>query len=97
MRRDSAQFSCARHRGTVITGRVRCHAVPDGFVIKRKYGISCTSCLERTDLLKIFALKKEGCVARVIQPRIRKNGRAVNVWADPLLGCADRIQIEGSN
>jgi hypothetical protein len=73
---------------------MRCHTASRSFVIKRKNGISCTSCLERTDLLKIFALKKQGHPARVIQPRIRQDGCAMNVWANPFMGCANRIQIE---
>ena len=93
MRRDSAQFSRTRHRSTVITGRMRCHAASRSFVIKRKNGISRTACLEGTDLLKIFALKKQGRPARVIQPRIRQDGCAMNVWANPFMRCADRIKL----
>jgi hypothetical protein len=85
MRRDSAQFRCARHRGTVITGRMRRHAASRGFIIKGKNGISCTPCLEGTDLLEIFALKKQGRPARIIQPRIRQDGCAMNVWANPFV------------
>jgi hypothetical protein len=64
------------------------------FIIKRKNGISCTSCLESADLLKIFALKKQGRPARVIQPRIRQHGRAMNVWANPFVRCSDRMKIK---
>jgi hypothetical protein len=67
------------------------------FIIKRKNSISPTSGLKGADLLKIFALKKQGTPARVIEPRIRQDGRAMNVWANPLVRCADRIQIEFSN
>jgi hypothetical protein len=94
MRRDSAQFRRTRHRSTMVTGRMRRHAASRGFIIKRKNGISRTACLEGTDLLKIFALKKQGRPARVIQPRIRQDGRAMNVWANPFVRCADRIQID---
>ena len=94
MRRDSAQFRCASHRGTVVTGRMRRHAASRGFIIKRKNGISCTSCLEGADLLKIFALKKQGRSARVIQPRIRQDGCAMNVWTNPFVRRADRIQVD---
>src|SRR5882724_13088203 len=94
MRRDSAQFRCARHCSTVVTGRMRRHAALRSFVIKRKNGISCTPCLEGADLLKIFALKKQGRPARVIQPRIREDGCAMNVWTNPFVCCADVIQIE---
>jgi hypothetical protein len=73
---------------------MRRHAALRGFIIKRKNGISCTPCLEGTDLLKIFALKKQGGPARVIQPRIRQDGCAMNVWANPFVRCADRIQVE---
>jgi hypothetical protein len=73
---------------------MRRHAASRGFIIKGKNGISCTPCLEGTDLLKIFALKKQGCPARVIQPRIRQNGCAMNVCANPFVRCANRIQIE---
>jgi len=73
---------------------VRCHTASRSFVIKRKNGISCTSCLEGADLLKIFALKKQGRPARIIQPRIRQHGRSMNVWANPFVRCANRIQIE---
>jgi hypothetical protein len=76
---------------------VRRHTAQCSFIIKRKNGVGCTSCLEGTDLLKIFALKKQGRAARVIQPRIRQDGRAMNVWADPLVRCADCIQVEFSN
>ena len=55
----------------MITGRMRRYAALRSFVIKRKNSISRTSCLEGTDLLKIFALKKQCPPARVIQPRIR--------------------------
>jgi hypothetical protein len=78
----------------MITGRMRRHAALRSFVIKGKNGITCTSGLEGTDLLKIFALKKQGPPARVIQPRIRQHGRAMNVWANPLVRGMDRIQIE---
>jgi hypothetical protein len=94
MRRDSAQFRCARHRGTVVTGRMRRHAASRGFIIKRKNGISRTACLEGTDLLEILALKKQGRPARIIQPRIRQDRCAMNVWANPFVRCADRIQVE---
>jgi hypothetical protein len=73
---------------------MRCHAASRSVVIKRKDGISCTSCLEGTDLLKIFALKKQRRPARVIQPRIRQDRRAMNVWANPFMRCADRIQVD---
>ena len=94
---DSAQFSRTRHCSTVITGRMRCHTVSRSFVIKHKNGIGCTSRFERADFLKIFALKKQGCPALVIQPRTRQDGRAMNVWADPLVRCADGIKIEFPN
>ena len=94
MRRDCAQFRRARHRGTVVTGRMRRHTASRGFIIKGKNGISCTPCLEGPDLLKIFALEKEGTPARIIQPRIRQDGRPMNVWANPSVRCADRIQVE---
>src|SRR6266513_2748708 len=94
MRRDSAQFRCARHRGTVVTGRMRRHAALRSFIIKRKNGISCTPCLEGPDLLKIFALKKQGHPTRVIQPRIRQDGCAMNVWANPIVRRANAIEIE---
>jgi hypothetical protein len=73
---------------------MRRHAASCGFIIKRKNGISCAPCLEGTDLLKIFALKKQRRPARVIQPRIRQDGCAMNVWANPFVSCADRIQVE---
>jgi len=79
MRRDSAQLRRTRNRSAVVTGRMRGHAASRSFVIKRENGIGCTACLERTDLLKIFALKKQGRPARVIQPRIRQDGCAMNV------------------
>jgi hypothetical protein len=79
MRRDSAQFRRTGQRGTVVTGRMRCHAAPRGFIIKRKNGISRTPCFEGTDLLKIFALKKQERPARIVQPRIRQDGCAMNV------------------
>jgi hypothetical protein len=73
---------------------MRCHAAPRSFVIKRKDGISCTSCLEGPDLLKIFTLKKQGRLARVIQPRIRQDRCAMNVSANPFMRCADRIKVD---
>jgi hypothetical protein len=76
---------------------MRCHAAPRGFIIKRKNGISCTSCLEGADLLKIFALKKQRRPARVIQPRIRQDGCSMNVWANPFVRCADRIKVDWPN
>ena len=94
MRRDSAQFRRTRHRGTVVTGRMRRHAASRGFIIKGKNGVSRTPCLEGTDLLEIFALKKQGRPARVVQPRIRQDGCAMNVWANPFVRRADRIQVE---
>jgi hypothetical protein len=97
MRRNAPQLSRACHRSTVVTGRMRCHTTSCSFVIKRENGIRCTSCLEGTDLLKIFALKKQGRPARIIQPRIRQDGCAMNVWANPLVRCVDRIQVEFSN
>jgi hypothetical protein len=78
----------------MITGRMRCHAASRIFVIKCKNGINCTSCLECPDLLKIFALEKQGRSTGVIQPRIRQHWRAMNVWANPLVRRTDRIQIE---
>ena len=94
---NATQLSRTRHRSTVVTGRMRGHTASGNFVIERKNGIGCTSCLEGTDLLKIFALKKQGRAARVIHTRIRQDGRAMNVWADPLVRCADCIQVEFSN
>jgi hypothetical protein len=73
---------------------MRRHAALRSFVIKGKNGISCTSCLEGTDLLKILAFKKQGRPTRVIHPRIPQHGRAMNVWANPLVCCTDRIQVE---
>jgi hypothetical protein len=94
MRWYSAQLSRTRHRSTVVTGRMRCHAASRSFIIKRKNGIGRTARLEGTDLLKIFALKKQGSPARVIQPRIRQDGCAMNVWANPFMRCADRIKVD---
>jgi len=94
MRRDSSQFRRTRHGSTVITGRMRCHTASRSFVSKRKNRIGRTSRFERTDLLKIFALKKQGRSARVIQPRIRQHGRAMNVWSNPFVRCADRIEVD---
>jgi hypothetical protein len=73
---------------------MRRHAASSRFIIKRKNSISCTARFEGTDLLKIFALKKQGRLARVIQPRIRQDRCAMNVWANPFVRCADRIQVE---
>jgi len=73
---------------------MRCHAASRSFVVKRENGIGCASCLEGTDLLKIFALKKQCRPARVIQPRIRQDGRAMNVWANPFVRSADRIKVD---
>jgi hypothetical protein len=73
---------------------MRCHATPRCCLTKRKNGIGRTARLEGTDLLKIFALKKQGRPARVIQPRIRQDGGAMNVWANPFMRCADRIKVD---
>jgi hypothetical protein len=73
---------------------MRCHTASRCCLIKRKNGISRTARLEGTDLLKIFALKKQGRPARVIQPRIRQDGGAMNVWANPFMRCADRIKVD---
>jgi hypothetical protein len=73
---------------------MRCHAAPRSFVIKRKDGIGRTACLKGTDLLKIFAFKKQGRPARVIQPRIRQDRCAMNVSANPFMRCADRIKVD---
>ena len=78
----------------MIPGRMGCHATSRSFVIKRENGISRTARFEGTDLLKIFALKEQGRPARVIQPRIRQDGRAMNVWANPLVRSADRIKVD---
>jgi len=94
MRSNAPQLSRTRHRSTVVAGRMRRHAALRNFVIKRKNGISCTACLEGADLLKIFALKKQGRPARVIQPRIRQHGRAMNVWSNPFVRCPDRIEVD---
>jgi hypothetical protein len=76
---------------------MRCYTASCAFIIKRKNGIGCTSCFERTNFLKIFALKKQGRPARIIQPRTRQDRRAMNVWADPLVRCADGIKIKFPN
>ena len=68
---------------------MRCHATPRCCLIKRKDGIGCTACFEGTDLLKIFALKKQGYPARIIQPRIRQDRCAMNVWANPFMAVED--------
>jgi hypothetical protein len=73
---------------------MRRHAASRRFIIKRKNSISRTSRLEGTDLLKILAFKKQGRPARVIQPRIHQHGRPMNIWANPLVCCTDRIQVE---
>jgi hypothetical protein len=78
----------------MIPGRMGCHATSRSFVIKCKNGICGTSCLECTDLLKIFALKKQRRAARVIQPRICQDGRAMNVWANSLVRCAKVIELK---
>jgi hypothetical protein len=94
MRWDSAQLSRTRHRSTVVTGRMRCHAASRSFIIKRKNGIGRTARLEGTDLLKILALKKQWRPARVIQPRIRQDRCAMNVSANPFMRCADPIEVD---
>ena len=72
---------------------MRRHTASRGFIIERKNGIRCTPCLEGTDLLEIFALKKQGRPACVIQPRIRQDGCAMNVWANPFVRCTNFGEI----
>jgi hypothetical protein len=58
VRRNAAQFCCARQRSSMITRRMHCHAALGGCVIEAKNRIRRIGRFERADLLKIFALKK---------------------------------------
>ena len=55
----------------MIAGGMCRHAVSRRGIIQNKYSIRCSTRFERTDLLKILALKKEGRTARLIQSRAR--------------------------
>ena len=73
---------------------MRRHATFRSRVIEREDSIGRAARFEGSNLLKIFALKKQGRPARVIQPRIRQDGCAMNVWTNPFVCCANVIQIE---
>jgi len=90
VRRNTAQFRRSRYCGTVIAGRMRCDTAPRGYVVKRKHCVRCATCLERTDLLKILALKKERNSARFIQALARQHERTMNMRLDPLMRRKDR-------
>ena len=94
MRGDPAQFRRARHRGAMIAGRMRCHSVPRGRIVERKDRISRPARLEGANLLKIFALKKQRCPARLIQPQARQHRRAIDVRANPLMRRTDFIEVD---
>src|ERR1043166_4021580 len=50
--------------------------------------------LERADVLKIFALKKQICSGRLIQPLARHHRRAFNERPKPLMRGANAFKIE---
>jgi hypothetical protein len=57
---------------------MRRHAASRSLLIKHKNGIRCASRLESANLLEILALKEQGRLTLVIQPRIRQDGCAMN-------------------
>lgn len=78
----------------MVTRRMRRDAALRSFVIKRKNGIRRAACLERPDFLEVFAFEEQRCPAGVIQPGVRQDGCSMNVGANPLVRCADTIEIE---
>ena len=76
---------------------MRRHAAPSRCIIEQKNGISRTARFERADLLKIFALKKQRRVGRIVQSRADQHRRPMNVRTNPLMRVADVIKIERHN
>ena len=81
----------------MIARRMCGHAAPRSRVTERKNGVRRASCLERADLLKIFALKKKGRPARRIQPRARHYRRTMDMRTNPLMRRLNAIEIQGHN
>ena len=65
-----------------------------GRVIEYENGVGRSARLERADLLKIFALKKQRRATRLIQARARQHRRPRNVRPDPFMRRANAIEIE---
>src|ERR1041385_109354 len=76
---------------------MRCHTALCSRIIERKDSIGGAARLERADLLKIFALKKQLRSARLIQPRTCQHWSAMNVSSNPFAGSADTIKVERHN
>ena len=72
---------------------MRRHPASRGRVVKRKDRVRRASRLEGTDLLKVFALKKQRRSARHIQSRARQHERAIDVGTNPLMRSANAIEI----
>src|SRR5437867_8687977 len=73
---------------------MRCHSAPRGGFVQRKDCVSSAASLERADLLKIFALKKQRRAACFIEALARQHWRAMNMCANPLMRRANRSKIE---
>ena len=73
---------------------MRRHAPPGRRVIECKNCVNRAARLERADLLKIFALKKQRRAARRIQPRARDHRRAMNVRTNAFMCSADGRKVE---
>src|SRR2546421_13036305 len=73
---------------------MRCHTVLRSRIIKRENGVGRATRLERADLLKILALKKQQRATRLIQARARQHWRPRDIRPDALMRRADRGEVE---
>jgi len=72
---------------------MRRHTALRSRIIQGKNGVGRAARLERANLLKILALKKQRRRARLIQSRARQHRRPMNVRPNPLMRRADAIKI----
>ena len=73
---------------------MRCHTAFRSRIIERENSVGRAARLERADLLKIFAFKKQRRATRLIQARARQHRRPRDVRPDPFMRRANAIEIE---
>jgi hypothetical protein len=78
----------------MIARRMRRYAALRPRIVERENSVGRAARLERADLLKIFALKKQRRTARPIQQRARDHRRTMNVRTNAFMCSADGREVE---
>ena len=73
---------------------MRRHTTSRGRFIHRENCVRGATRLKRSDLLKIFALKKKRRPARLVQSLAGQHRRAMNVRANALMRCANFTKVD---